>query len=388
MLYKFVHTDTTVHIRPTHLIFCDNYENIGDSKRIQNRFKFEDNKVKGKLSNESNKKIRNSVNWLINSAKSKTLKKGANEKKYSWKINLITLTVPPNDKGYNDDFYKKKILHNFLNTSKYKFKLRNYIWKSEAQGNSMIHFHITTDTYFNKDDLRSCWNSILRKQGILSGYKEKFSNMSLSDYTKLMVSYGYTSAIKIKRAYQSGVLTKWENPNTTDVHSVKNVEKLGSYLCEYLKKNKRRGKSIDLKKYGVKNDCEIEINYYLIDKNGIEKKVCKKVVPIVSSCRRKIEGRIWGSNYAISKANKLKISYDANEADMYYKYLKESGFESKDLIIGKTEISEGYKIGKIVYLKDDDILYQEEKLKEAYYNTLQSIRFNAAVTGQLLIKEI
>jgi hypothetical protein len=124
-------------------------------------------------------------------------------KNFWFKINFITLTIPPVSGTVIDSAKFQKCLNIFLTWARKTKQLHNYVWKIEASMDSRLHCHITTDIFLNHKDLRNAWNRILQREGLLDSHFSKFG-----DY----------------------------NPNSTDVHSVRNVEDLSGYLCAYLDK--------------------------------------------------------------------------------------------------------------------------------------------------------
>ncbi len=125
---------------------------------------------------------------------------------------MITLTLPAPQGGHSDTFIKSKLLAPWLQYAKYKYKLKNYVWKAEAQVNGNIHFHITTDTFIHYKSLRDSWN-------------------------KQCARYGYIDAFEHSHGHR--------DPNSTDVHAVKKVKNLGAYLCKYLAKNEKDKRPIE-----------------------------------------------------------------------------------------------------------------------------------------------
>jgi hypothetical protein len=82
-------------------------------------------------------------------------------------------------------------------------KINTYIWKAELQKNGQIHYHITTPTFINYQEIRDKWNNLQRSAGLLDKYIE---------------AKGHANA------------------NSTDVHSVKNIKDLSAYLIKYIAK--------------------------------------------------------------------------------------------------------------------------------------------------------
>jgi len=72
------------------------------------------------------------------------------------------------------------------------------------QERGQIHYHIITPTFIHYQQIRDKWNYLQMKGGFLDDYKERFHST---------------------------------NPNSTDVHSMKNIRDVEAYLCKYMLKN-------------------------------------------------------------------------------------------------------------------------------------------------------
>ena len=178
--------------------------------------------------------MKNSINWLLLAAPKKWVFQKSTNKRFQFKINFITLTLPTSDQKHTDTYIKRELLHPWFMSMAYSHNLRNYIWKAETTKNGTIHFHITTDTFIHHKDLRKTWNKQLERNDYIDQFEAKFGH---------------------------------RNPNSTDIHAVKNVRNLGAYMCKYLAKN--------------------------------------------DETRRAIVGKLWGSSYNLSASNKLTIdSFD------------------------------------------------------------------------------
>lgn len=269
-----------LHVRPTYAVRVPQRSNGGGGltrKQIENKENLKNNQLTGVLSVKASRRLSNSVNWLIASAKSKYIFDKENGKRFSFKINFITLTLPSIDHGISDHHFKSKLLHNFINTCRYKYDLKNYVWKVETQANGNIHAHFTTDTFINWKDLRDVWNTILIKHGAMKNYTEKHSSMSFDDYVLEYASKKNNDISKMRKSYDFGVATKWQSPNSTDVHAVHKVKDIASYIATYMSK-KEAG-------------------------------------------RRIIKGRVWSCSTNLSEKNKLVVELLGNEGSEYLHYL-------------------------------------------------------------------
>lgn len=151
------------------------------------------------LSHESRKLLMCAVNWLILFSPVKKFYDDKRKRWLSFRINFITLTLAcPQE--VNDEYMKNRLLQPFL-----KWLIRKgataYIWKSETQNNGNIHFHITTNHYIDKYEIRDKWNQLQDSHGFLNDY---------------ILEHGTDS------------------PNSTDVHGVYKhadmINNIGSYF--------------------------------------------------------------------------------------------------------------------------------------------------------------
>lgn len=302
-----------LHVKPTYSVLIPQRERSAGFKsrsQIANEENLKDNKRKGGLSKKACQRLTNSVNWLVASAKTKYIYDKKLNKRFSFKVNFITLTLPTLDHDITDHQFKSVLLHNFINTCRTKFDLKNFVWKVEAQENGNIHAHFTTDTFANYNDLRLVWNRILSKHGLIEKYKNKHQNLSFHEYNNLYNSQNKASIETMKQAYQYGVDTNWENPNTTDVHAVYKVADISAYLATYMAK-KEVGK-------------------------------------------REIKGRLWGCSQNLSEKNKLVLELCGHEDndlldDLFTDKVKYKPIELLSKLTGLPT-----KIGEIFFYKISD----------------------------------
>lgn len=108
-------------------------------------------------------------------------------RKYLIQQTFITLTMP-GEQRHTDQYVKRNMLNRFLIWMQ-RQGAKHYLWRAEAQGNDMIHFHIITDTFIKKQNVSKAWNQILSdneynesnatridgvKNGMLSRYISKY----------------------------------------------------------------------------------------------------------------------------------------------------------------------------------------------------------------------
>ena len=174
-------------------------------------------KYTGILSTSARRKLRYYINLLVAQAKWKEAFNYELQKTFRFRVNFITLTLSAPQGSISDKEIKRVCLNNFLNRAKQKFGLRTYVWRAEKQQNGNIHFHITTDVYIHYHALCNLWNECQELLGFVTRFRERTG------------SY---------------------RPNSTDVHSVKDVKDLASYLVKYMSKKEKDAQRIEGKVWG------------------------------------------------------------------------------------------------------------------------------------------
>jgi hypothetical protein len=169
------------------------------------------NKTKGKVSKSACKKIKNCFTWLLIISPLKIVFSKKENKKFTFKINFITLTLS-GKQVHTDQYIKQHMLQPFLKWMKHNHKATSYIWKAEAQKNGNIHFHITTNKFIHWRAIRMKWNS-------------------------LQQNHGYTCTQDV-----SNPIT---DINSTDVHAVKNSKQIAMYMLKYFSKSEIGKRPID-----------------------------------------------------------------------------------------------------------------------------------------------
>lgn len=223
------------------------------------------NKTKGLLSRNSIMKLKYAINLLTVLAVNKTITIGENgyqvreynknlgsyiekdnspgSKSFQYKIGFLTLTLPALQGKLNDEYIKRSVLNHFLTDCRRYLGLRNYVWKAEAQENGNIHFHLTTDCFLPHDVTRKFWNSALKKTGLIDSYRNNMLEFHKGKFTVREDLLEHWPLEKQLQAYDYGTKTNWSNPNTIDIHSVRKIRNMASYLVDYMCK-KEEGKRL------------------------------------------------------------------------------------------------------------------------------------------------
>lgn len=263
------------------------YQKKKTSKQTENEKNLIDNEHKGYLSPKATKRLKNAINWLVLSSKEQKIKNHRTNKKFSFKISFITLTLPAEQGEVSDNQIKGIALKSFIQNLRDKYGMNAYVWKAEAQKNGNIHIHFTTNIYIPKSQLNYYWNLQLEKMGFIKKYKEKFEKMTYQEYEQYRIKQGTENKLSIYKAFIYGKATNWEKPNTTDIRNVKKVKNLAAYLATYFSKK----------------DNE----------------------------KRPMTGRIWGCSYNLSDKVKCSIVLDSFHDKGILDYLSSISDFNKDI---------------------------------------------------------
>lgn len=240
-----------------------------------NAINLENNEHNGQVSNSGRKRLEKALAWLIYYSKPKRITDQDTGKKFTFNINFITLTLSSKQE-HSDQVITKVCLGSFLDKFRKGLGLTNYIWRAEAQANGNIHFHLVTDTYIHYNDLRKWWN---QSQGLL----------------------GYVSEFARKHHHF--------NPNSVDVHSVKHIKRISSYLSKYMSKERAFSCIGELRQI---NGEVVEVLYgsQQYRNESANKKVGRVIGHVLGGRIRLIESKLWASSQSLSKCANLKVSED------------------------------------------------------------------------------
>jgi len=199
-----------------------------------------DKKHKGKVSITARRKVSRAVEYLLFMANDKILPDTAHGKAYRFKIAFITLTLPSHQ-IHSDQEIKDSLLNQFLIELRYRFKVKNYLWRAEKQKNGNIHFHILVDRFIPWSELRDKWNRICNKLHYVDRYRDEMKQFHTGGFqvrADLLKTWDYKKQVK---AYQAGKANDWNNPNSTDIHSLRKISHVQAYILKYCTKDEKNG---------------------------------------------------------------------------------------------------------------------------------------------------
>lgn len=247
-----------------------------------NAHNLEDNSHNGIVSYKGRKNLEKNISWLMYLAKPKRVFCAESGKAFTFKINFITLTLPAHQQ-HSDQEITSRCLKNFLDVLRKNLKLENYIWRAEAQANGNIHFHLVTDIFVPYNDLRKWWNQSVELLGYVTEFEKKW---------------------------------KHKNPNSVDVHSVKHVSRLSSYLSKYMAKERSFSCIGELRM--IKGEL-IEVLYgsTMYRMESANNKKGKVVGHVLGGRIRLIESKLWAASRSLTSLKNLKVSEDEIQFDKY-----------------------------------------------------------------------
>lgn len=160
--------------------------------------------TQGTLSLGAKKRLRRSIELLVDIAKPKTFTHPTLQKQFTFKLSFLTLTLSAPQQDYSDKQITKDCLQPFLQILRRKYKCQSYIWRAEKQKNGNIHYHITSDVYLPYDQIRDDWNNCQNKLDFINRFEQQHGH---------------------------------RNPNSTDIHSVRKITDLARYMIKYMSKD-------------------------------------------------------------------------------------------------------------------------------------------------------
>ena len=281
-------------ISPNNLITYDYY--IGDRKvsNCQSSMKnLELSKQKNDMSKKAQRRLMAAMDWMLLIARPKDALNMKSGKTFSYKLSLVTLTLPC-EQLHDDNYIKKYLLNEFLTRLRKEYGLKLYIWKAEKQYNGNIHFHIVIDKYIHYLELNNIWNQILNNHGYIEKYKQNQMEWHKEGFKIRPEMLSYWDARSQLKAYKTGLLTDWQQPiSTTDIHSLKKIKNAKAYLSKYLTKNPDTNKYFKIKIAEYKkcnNVSNVPQDYIEELRNEVKEKM-------------KVTGNLW---YICRSLSKLK----------------------------------------------------------------------------------
>ena len=241
---------------------------------------------RNKVSEQAKRKLNRSIDYLLYTAKQKTVTNNRTQSKFVFKAAFITLTLSSHQE-HSDQLLKSELLNQFLTEAKKRWKMTKYVWKAERQCNGNLHFHILTDVFIPYNELRNSWNRIQSKLGYIAAFQKVHGH---------------------------------KTPNSTDVHSLAKVKNVRQYMSKYMTKETLQNRCKETREHA-----------------GFRPKKLYSEQTVSTGAKdylRKMSnnGRIWGCSTNLSDLKGGRSDYDSyisKEVDLLCSHKKTKIF-SKD----------------------------------------------------------
>lgn len=192
---------------------------------------------RGIFSTNARKKVTKAIDYLIYLAQDKTLPYTHHGKGLKFKLSFVTLTLS-SKQIHSDQEIAREIFQPFLNSCRQKWNVSNYVWRAEKQSNGNIHYHIVTDRFIPWNELRNVWNKHQQRLGYIDRYRENQKLWHRSGFKYRPEMEKIWPRAKQLKAYKDGLLTDWQSPNSTDIHSIRRISNVKAYFVKYMTKTK------------------------------------------------------------------------------------------------------------------------------------------------------
>lgn len=235
----------------------------------------------GEMVAGTKKRLTRAIDLLVQISKITYIYNEVTSKMQRHQLSFITLTISKlNNVSQKEAF--KKCFEPFMQWLRRTKKVNSYVWKAELQERGIIHYHITTPTWIPYQDIKDKWNNLQRKAGYIADYRERQMIWHKNGFQARPNMFKNWPLKKQLAAYQRGIESNWQDPNSTDVHEVRKAKDISNYLkkefCKAIQATNEKGKiwdcSSNLKKYKyfqIEETPEVTILISdMIDKQNLE----------------------------------------------------------------------------------------------------------------------
>lgn len=290
---------------------------------------FKDNSAKGTISPAARKRVSRSLDYFLFLAKPKTAVNYKTGRSFEFRIAFVTLTLA-SPQIHSDKQIIEKVLQPLLNYLRKHYKIERYIWRAEKQKNGNLHFHLLIDKFIPYSDLKDRWNQYQQNLGYVTRYRENqlfWHKNGFKIRDKLLKFWNEEAQYN---AYLKGIQENWNNPNTTDIHSIKKVKNVKLYMLKYLTKNSQNG---------TKTIQSPELEQTQSERSAAQNAAIADI----------IRGRLWACSESLSKIRGAEdfFTWDyAEELEEVAKQRKSTVISNDHYIIYGIAIWELKKAGK------------------------------------------
>jgi hypothetical protein len=328
------------------------------SSQIHNERNLKDNATNGIISRKSSKAIRLAIDWLVVAAHKDYIWSNTEKKHFPVLLKFITLTLPA-PQFHSDEEIKAKCLHQFLVEIVQYHKVKNYVWRAEAQRNGNIHFHITTDKFIHHQDVAEIWNRCINKLGYIDKYRDAqllFHSEGFKLRPELQKNWNES---RQRSAYERGITQNWCSPPTTQIKAVQNIAELSNYLSEEFVKNKSKDYFYSEFRPAV---SELDNSRLPQFQELFDTGTCKiEIVPITQgqhkgmekwsyfTTRRPITGRLWFAGGPICTKKGLSLDLSDGQISQIKKFTSKHPDKVRPVEIPDPMSSTPFTLGNLIF---------------------------------------
>lgn len=196
--------DTVFKIKYASVTIYTYYELNGYTPPKKYRWQPEDKAYSGRVTKHVKTRIKNCIDLFLQISPKRILYNPVTQGKHPFQLSFITLTISNDYENITGLRAYKELLKPFIKWMRETKGITTYVWKAEIQKRGQLHYHITTNEFLHYQEIQHKWNYLQHKAGLLKQFIEKH---------------------------------KHANPNSTDVHSIKNLKRIDLYLSKYLAKS-------------------------------------------------------------------------------------------------------------------------------------------------------
>lgn len=202
-------------------------------------------------------------------------------------LTFVTLTVSDCSQEFTGKDAYKQLLSPFLAWLRKTKGVNTYIWKAELQRNGQIHYHITLPDFIHYRELRTKWNEIQKKAGVIDRYRAnqlEFHKDGFRLREELTRGENPWTAEAQRRAYDEGMKNDWQDPNSTDVHKVYKIKDVAAYLVKEIAKGMQNETSLGGKVWDCSENLSqakyytqtMEEKHFKFMELAVEERLCEK----------------------------------------------------------------------------------------------------------------
>jgi hypothetical protein len=284
-------------IKSRHQVIKQDYSEIINEDKANKEKKVQ---FKARLSKQSRNKLELGISYLNQISNWKKHYDKLYNKQIRFKLTFVTLTLPSRQ-IHSDKIIRRDCMHHFITVAQRKWNMVHYVYRSERQGNGNIHFHLVTNVFIPHQELKNTWNYIINKLGYVDEYRKNMIEFHKKGFNIRKDLINYWPLKSQKKAYETGKLTDWSSPNSTDIHNLRRISNIKQYICKYLSKAESHGNS----KVSAKS-----INYKRHNGKG-HSAITKGALNYI---RQNVDcGRLWACSHSLSK---LAGGYDVVGSDI------------------------------------------------------------------------